>query len=251
MDMKGSNDSSRRDQLFAGGERVPGDFEFDERVAEVFDDMVVRSVPHYLEVQQTTVDLCSKLYQAGTYIYDLGCSTGSTLYMLERALTSADVRLIGVDSSPAMLERCRRRLGPALESGRVELVQARAETLGYRSASVIVLHYTLQFIPIKERLLLLERLWHALVPGGALLLSEKLAFKSSKIEGLMTDLYYRFKVCNGYSEHEVEQKRRALNGVLVPLSEEQNREMLCTAGFHEVEVYLKRYNVASFLALKQ
>jgi len=72
----------KKDQIFALGSAPVGDFEFNKEVAEVFDDMIARSVPFYLEQQDMFKEIGKKFFIPGTNVYDLGCSTATTLINL-------------------------------------------------------------------------------------------------------------------------------------------------------------------------
>ena len=71
-----------RDTIFVTTASRKSDFEFNERVAAIFDDMLVRSVPFYMEQQAMIRELAKKFFIPGTCIYDLGCSTGTALVNL-------------------------------------------------------------------------------------------------------------------------------------------------------------------------
>ncbi len=59
-------------------------FEFDEEVASVFDDMLNRSVPFYKEMQRLTINFALNFLEEDDKVYDLGCSTASTLIELSK-----------------------------------------------------------------------------------------------------------------------------------------------------------------------
>ena len=65
----------KRDQVFMETSALANDFTFNTEVAEVFDDMITRSVPFYLEQQSMIKEIAKKFWIPGTNIYDLGCST--------------------------------------------------------------------------------------------------------------------------------------------------------------------------------
>jgi len=74
-----------RDTLFQKGHTF-GKFEFNEQVADVFDDMLDRSVPFYEQVIKMITRILGQILQDGDTVYDLGCSTGATLLELVRSL---------------------------------------------------------------------------------------------------------------------------------------------------------------------
>jgi tRNA (cmo5U34)-methyltransferase len=88
-----------------------------------------------------------------------------------------------------------------------------------------------------------------MLPGGVLILSEKLAFEAQQQE-LFTGLHHAFKQANGYSELEISQKRAALEDVLLAESLQQHRRRLLGVGFDAVYCWFQCLNFASLLAFK-
>lgn len=242
-----------RDQLFQSTAEPPSEFRFDERTAEVFDDMLVRSIPLYLEQQRLIAELGRKFWRPGTRVYDLGCSTATTLINLARELPGADA-LIGYDNSEPMLAKAAAK---AAESGMKRRIELRAADLGgdlsqvpIERASVVTLCWTLQFIPPARREKLIGHIHRGLVDGGALLVTEKVLPNSSPLDRSFVELYHAFKRRNGYSEDEILRKREALENVLVPYRSDENEQMLRRAGFEVVETFFRWCNFAGFLCVK-
>jgi len=240
------------DDLFARTARRQGDFVFDESVAAVFDDMLERSVPFYVEQQAMIAELARRHWQPGTLVVDLGCSTGTTLVSICTGLASA--RAVGLDNSEPMLERARTALAATGLEDRVDLVEADLESglgdLELAPASVVTICWTLQFLALGRRRSLLSEVYELLVPGGALVLAEKVVPPDAGAADLYTDLYYEFKRRNGYSQTEIARKREALEGVLVPVTIESNLELLRGAGFESPSTFFQWYPFAAFLAVK-
>lgn len=238
-----------RDTLYDKPRSEIEKFAFDEQVAAVFDDMVSRSIPLYWEVQKVSAGVARKFYQPNSLIYDLGCSTGNTILAIIEALGPQGMgSIIGVDSSESLLTVCREKLSSSPE---VILLTADLENYLPHRASLIVLNYTLQFIEVQKRPQIIKTLYDSLLPGGAMFVTEKITHENPFVEEILTSLYYDFKREHGYSELEIAQKRDALENVLVPLSLDQNRDMLYRSGFETVEVLLKSYCFASFLGIKR
>src|SRR6476469_4984756 len=101
-----------KDEVFKEHYAKPSDFKFTSKVAGVFDDMVNRSVPFYEEIQRMVAELAADHVQENTNVYDLGCSTGTTMILIEESI-NAPVTFVGVDDSPAMLDKCRIKLEEA------------------------------------------------------------------------------------------------------------------------------------------
>ncbi|MCF6179248.1 MAG: carboxy-S-adenosyl-L-methionine synthase CmoA [Geopsychrobacter sp.] len=239
-----------KDRIYAQPlDEVPP-FEFNRQVVEVFDDMLGRSVPFYQETVLRQAQIAAHRYQAGTRIYDLGCSNGNLGMALCAEMAESDFELIAVDNSAPMLETFAQRLKANGCQERVTLKQQDICQIPLENASVVIVNLTLQFLPLTERETLLERIYRALVPGGVLLLTEKLVHQHQSLNNLQQDLYYRFKAENGYSQMEISQKRDALEDVLVPETLEVHQQRLQRNGFTTIDVWLKWFNFASIIALK-
>lgn len=235
-----------KDSIYSSPLERVSDFSFDTEVAQVFDNMISRSVPLYQEVQATTVKIAKRLAQPQSNLYDLGCASGTSLEGLAREITQSTI--IGIDSSQAMLDKARLKLQAHTQ---VQLIQADICECKLENASLIILNYTLQFLPIEKRLDILTRAYQALLPGGGLILSEKVSHRSETLNAVLYEMHHDFKRENGYSELEIAQKREAILNVLLPLSVEDNLDLLKRAGFKEAEIFAKWFNFASFLAFKR
>ena len=222
-------------------------FEFDEEVAAVFDDMLQRSVPFYKESQNITEFFALKYLNKDSILYDLGSSTASLLISISKKL-DADVQLIGLDNSEAMLEQARKK-AVALGAD-IELYNADILEYEYKKASVFVSNYTLQFIRPLVREELVKKIYDSLEDGGVFIFSEKVISHNSKLNKELIECYYDFKKEQGYSEYEIMQKREALENVLVPYSEDENIKMAKNCGFSHCEAVFRWANFATFVAIK-
>lgn len=245
--------SQEADRLFAQPLPVVPDFVFNEDVARVFPDMIKRSVPGYPTIVENIGVLAARFAQPHSHLYDLGCSLGAVSQALRRHVRSDGCRVIAVDNSSAMVERCREYLHAQdamfQELLPAEVLEADILALDLRPSSLVALNFTLQFIPPQQRLALLQRIRQALLPGGALILSEKLCFEDDEQQRLLTDLHLDFKRANGYSELEIAQKRNAIENVMKPDSLECHRQRLLAAGFRKVLPWFQCLNFASLVAL--
>ncbi len=222
-------------------------FEFDEEVAAVFDDMLHRSVPHYEEAQEITEFFALRYLQEGGRLYDLGSSTATLLISIAKKLPF-DAELVGLDNSKAMIEQASKKVA----AFGLDIVLEEADILRYeyKKADVVVSNYTLQFIRPLVREELVQKVYGALRDEGVFIFSEKLISHHKRLNKELIDFYYDFKKAQGYSEFEIMQKREALENVLVPYSEEENIAMAKKAGFGHCEVIFRWGNFATFIALK-
>jgi tRNA (cmo5U34)-methyltransferase len=222
-------------------------FEFDEEVAAVFDDMLERSVPFYKESQKITKFFALKALEEGGRCYDLGCSTASLLLDIHRDL-ALSAELIGLDNSKAMLARARRKVEAF--GAHIKLENADILEYDYAEAELFIANYTLQFIRPLVREELIKKIAKSLKSEGCFIFSEKVISHHSKLNKDLIECYYDFKKEQGYSEYEIMQKREALENVLVPYSEEENIIMAKNAGFSHCEVIFRWANFATFIAIK-
>jgi tRNA (cmo5U34)-methyltransferase len=242
--------SDHPDTLFSDPLRAPRPFRFDRDVVAVFPDMIRRSVPGYETVIAMSGLLGGRFARSGTDVYDLGCSLGASTLSLRRHINVPDCKIIGVDNAKAMIDRCEELVAMDPGATPVELRQADILNTSIANASMVVLNYTLQFVPVEERLMLLRRIADALTPGGILVLSEKVVFPDQTLNQLNIDLHHDFKRAHGYSELEIANKRDSIENVLVPESLEQHRQRLSEAGFRSSDVWFQCFNFASIIALK-
>lgn len=241
---------SESDRIYAESRPFVVDFTFDRAVAEVFPDMIRRSVPGYETVISTLGVLAQSHFRPATRVYDLGCSLGAATLSVHRCLGDADAHYVLVDNASAMLERCRGHLDRLMPGASVEYREADIRAVRVENASVVILNFTIQFVPPDDRQALLENIHAGLVPGGCLILSEKVLGEDPGEDRCFSDLHLRFKAANGYSDLEISQKRSALERVLRPDSLAQHQERLSRAGFASIRPWFRCLNFVSLLAVK-
>lgn len=241
--------TTHRDTLYAKTLGDPGLFTFNSAVVNVFPDMIKRSVPGYGSVIAMTGLLAARHARPGTRIYDLGCSLGASLLSCAEHSATLGCELVGIDNSQAMLNQCEANLRAALPHRTVTLIEADISDIDFQNASVCILNYTLQFVPIAKRLPLLQKLRAALRPGDILILSEKLTLEPQAMDDLMVKLHHDFKRAQGYSDLEIANKRQALENVLVPETRDEHKARLLQAGFNHADVWFQCLNFASLVAV--
>ena len=240
------------DRIYSAPLHRVGDFEFDDAVADVFPDMIRRSVPGYSSMLSMIARVTERYARAGTQLYDLGCSLGAGTVLL-RDHAPEDCRVVAVDNSEAMIERLRSRLDAENHDNavpRVDLHLADLRQVNIRNASIVILNLTLQFIPPDDRDDVICRVAAGLQPGGAVLLSEKICFDDPDQQSLSTELHLDFKRAHGYSELEIAQKRTAIENRLIPETMQQHMDRLRGAGFRRIVPWFLCFNFASILAVK-
>lgn len=216
-------------------------FSFNENVAEVFDDMISRSVPCYKETQLLIANTVLTFYKQNTNLYDLGCSTGETFKTLA-SLTKQNIKMIGIDYSMPMIEKAKEKCKNIKD---VQFIYDDVLNIKYNNASVVVLNYLLQFISISKRIELLRMLKNSLNSGGVVIIFEKIVSKHFKEDFIQ--IHEKFKEQQGYSKMEIKQKREALENVLIPLTYEENKLIIKDSGFTKVEKCFQYLNFCGMI----
>ncbi len=251
------------DTLYANPLAEVSHFRFDDNVASVFPDMIKRSVPGYNTILSMICDMSERYAQSDSHCYDLGCSLGAATLAIHEGITAKNCKIIGIDNSKAMIKRCQiivDQLKSNADKGAsddretistpIELYCNNIESVLIEKASIVVLNFTLQFISMERRQAIIQKIYDGLLPGGILLLSEKVIFTDPPHQQLMTDLYHNFKRTNGYSDLEISQKRTALENVLQPETIDTHKTRLKAAGFNSADVWFQCLTFASLIAIK-
>jgi tRNA (cmo5U34)-methyltransferase len=240
----------KKDVVFKETITKSSDFKFNKKVAVVFDDMVSRSVPFYEEMQRMIGELAGDHFQDNTNVYDLGCSTGTTLIQMDQSVPD-HVKFVGVDDSNDMLEKCRQKLNEAGFSRPFDLELADLNNnVTITNASIVVLCLTLQFVRPISREKLLKKIFDGLVDNGVVIIIEKILAEDSNFNRDFIKYYYDLKRRRDYSEMEISQKRESLENVLIPYKLSENIILLKEAGFRTYEIFFKWYNFSGIIAKK-
>lgn len=224
-------------------------FEFDDKVASVFDDMLIRSIPFYNIALDLSIDFILKHIQEiqTPVIYDLGSSTGNFLINLAQKIKGSAL-LFGIDNSQAMINRSiQKSLAYNLS---INFENTDILDYSFNAADVVVSHYTIQFIRPLQREKLIKKIFDSLKPNGIFIMSEKMTSFDKQLDKQMIERYYQFKQEQGYSKNEITGKREALENVLIPYSLDENIQMLKNAGFKINEVLFKWVNFGTIIAKK-
>jgi tRNA (cmo5U34)-methyltransferase len=244
-------DKNNKDALFLDPQSRSKDFAFNDDVVAVFDDMITRSVPFYREIQMMILELAKEYVKDNTNIYDLGCSTGTTLALLISQLKNKTIQYLGLDYSDGMLKKTSEKLAPYKEDYSINLLaQDFNKDLKLENCSFAVLNLVMQFVKPENRVALLKNIYDGLLKGGMLVIIEKVETEFSESQGTFTNLYHNFKKRQGYTEEEIANKKESLKNILNPFSNSQNIALAKSAGFTICEPFFQWYNFAGYLAQK-
>ncbi len=226
------------------------DFSFDNKVANVFEDMLKRSIPGYSAII-SAVGMLTKIHsQPNSNYYDLGSSLGASALSMRRNISHPNCKVIAVDNSEAMVNRSKDIIGMDNSSTPISIICEDIRNITIENAAVVVLNYTLQFISPKNRDRIIKNIYDGINKGGILILSEKIMFEDSELNERQISRYHNFKRLNGYSDIEISKKKEALENVLIPDSIETHRRRLFSAGFKTADVWHQTFNFISIVAEK-
>lgn len=242
----------QKDSLYANPLGEIASFKFDDAVVDVFPDMIQRSVPGYSTIISAIGLLAGQFCQENSVCYDLGCSLGAASLAMQAQIIAPNCQIIAVDSSESMVRQFQLGLDQNVnqDSPGIKVICADIRGVAIKRASIVVLNFTLQFIPNCDREALITKIYQGLLPGGVLILSEKMAFTDMRQQLLQEQMHHHFKRMQGYSEMEISQKRTALENVLVAETFAVHQARILKAGFTSVELWFQYFNFASMIALK-
>jgi tRNA (cmo5U34)-methyltransferase len=220
-------------------------WEFNAQVTEVFDDMLARSIPDYEGMRRITTELATRFAQEGTSIVDLGCSRGAALKPIMKALENLDVRYMGLEISDPMFEAAKKEI-PTADVRKFDLREGYPKVISSVTLSIL----TLQFIPIEYRQRIIQDVYDSLTPNGIFIFVEKILGADSYADNVFVNTYLNRKGNNGYTQEQINNKRKALEGVLVPVTDKWNKELLTDAGFKHVDCYWRHLNFAGWFGVK-
>ncbi len=239
-----------KDNIYARPLDRVGGFRFDEKVARVFPDMIKRSVPGYQEILRGISLLTAFHVQPNSNCYDLGSSLGASTLAMLKGIEAPDVHIYAIDNSPAMIRESKKYLKNVEGNSKIHLLCADFRNVKIQRASVVVLNFTLQFIPPEERVTVLENIYHGMQKNGILIISEKIVFADEQEQHFQEAMHLSFKKAHGYSNLEISQKRTALENVLVPETFEAHRQRLLKIGFKRCYRWFQNFNFISMVAIK-
>lgn len=222
------------------------DFDFGEHVVG-FDDHIAKSIPNLCQFERDCEVLSKRFIQPRSRVVDIGCSTGRLLAGLRdyNEGLGRDVQYLGIDREPQFKQHWDIR---AREDLRFEVADVQ-QFDGFEGGSLVLSMFTVQFLPERDKLGVLKRIRDGLLPGGALIIAEKILAKTGRIQDALAYPYYDKKL-KYFSEKEILDKERRLRGQMTPWYEDELKRNLRRAGFKEVELMWANFPFAAMLALK-
>lgn len=230
-------------------------WEFDEAVADCFENMLERSIPQYFTMRSAVSDLAYETIVTSPrketfQILDVGCSDGLMLEQLVQRFEEYGCGYYyGVDVSEPMLKKARQRF---IKNDKVKIINHDvSEKILGGPYDIVTSVLTLQFIPINYRQQIIQNIYNSLSGvRGTFLMVEKVLGNTANINTLFVNEYHKYKELHGYSKDQIERKRLSLEGVLVPVTNDWNIDLLKQAGFKQVDVFWRWMNFVGYIAIK-
>jgi len=238
------------DAIYAKKITDVADFRFDAAVAAVFTDMINRSIPGYADLVKYIGVLAKRFVTHDSLVYDLGCSLGAVSLSIDQSVTEVDCDITALDYSQEMLIKMSEVTEQYAWRHSIRIEQGDIRTYALQANTFTVMNFVLQFIPPAERDSMVNKVYQALLPGGAFVLSEKIKLDESNNDSLLFDLHHDFKRSQGYSDMEISQKRNALEDIMKIDTLSAQTTRLKNAGFSKVIQWYQAYNFVSFVAIK-
>ncbi|PPI86753.1 carboxy-S-adenosyl-L-methionine synthase CmoA [Candidatus Pantoea edessiphila] len=241
---------NNRDTLYSTPVETIGDWVFNDEIVKVFPDMIKRSIPGYSNIISMIGILARSFVKPNSNIYDLGCSLGAAALSVCRNVSAPNCTIVAVDNSPDMIRQLRQYINNIKTKLNIVILENDILDIEIKNASMVILNFTLQFLKPLSRLKLIQNIWEGLNPCGILILSEKFSFEDSKINKLMSNMHYHFKLANDYSKLEIIQKNQMLKNVMLTDSISTHKTRLQKVGFVHIEIWFQCFNFGSIIALK-
>ena len=181
--------------------------------------------------------------------YDLGASTGTLTKKLAEHHFSIkpDIRWIAVEGVESMVNEAKRNTS-GLKN--VECIHADVRDIEFLRSDLIISYYFIQFIPPKDRQILIDRIYQSLNWGGAFVWFEKVRGPDARFQDMLNNLYVNFKLQEGFSPEEIINKSESLKSVLEPFSHQANLDLLNRAGFKDVMTIFRNICFEGLVCIK-
>ena len=211
---------------------------FDFNKIKDFDRHINLSIPNYDFLKENIIYLIEALTENETKVLDLGCSTGSLLFEINKLKNNT---YIGYDIS---------NLLPEADYSKDNLYFKKENIIDVDlpdNASVISSIFTLQFLPTHKRKTVIDKVYESLNKDGYFIVCEKIHAIDPCLESITNAIYYKYKGKH-FSSEEILKKQQGLTSVMklktMPaLLNELNK-------FSMVEVFWKSYGFCGIIARK-
>ena len=226
------------------------DFTFAHR-EEGFDNHIDMSIRRYSDLHNDIVKMSKYFVEDDTEVVDIGCSTGKTLAAMyhQNKEFAPQVTYRGIDYADGFLSDMSERMYEINDPNRFMLHSGDVREFIFHNNSLVTSIFTLQFMPRKDRQEVISDIYNGLNPGGAFVFAEKTYSCNSRIQDILTFMYYDFKR-ESFSSKDIMDKEQTLRGMLRPNTWSELNDMLKHAGFDEVQTFWQNHLFVGAIAIK-
>jgi len=205
---------------------------FAGEVPKNFSEHAIQSIPGYEDGHRLVCSLSEFFCIPNSTCYEIGSSNGQLIRKLAMANDCKDnIKWIGIDNVPAMIDAARESCA---DLDNVEFCCEDICAFEFNKCDFLVSYYLIQFVPPRERQLLIDRIYNALKWGGAFVWFEKVRGPDARFQDILTQMYNEFKLEKGFTPDQIMAKTASLKSVLEPFSSQGNLDLLTRAGFKDV-----------------
>ena len=216
---------------------------FDGKTAKNFDKHIKQSNSmHELALKVSDFFLTEK-----SNIYDLGCSTGTFINLLQKRHSKKNHNIYGVDEIKKMCEEAKKK---NKRFKNIKIINTKLEKLNLKASSMISSFFTMQFIKPSRRQLMFNKIFNSLDWGGCFFLFEKVRYPDARFQDIMNQVYFDYKLDKGFTAEEIINKSRSLKGIMEPFSTNGNIQLLKRAGFKDIVTIFKFTSFEGILSIK-
>jgi tRNA (cmo5U34)-methyltransferase len=213
---------------------------FDNYDNKDFRDHISTSIPSYKEMVEMIIGYSQYFSIGGGKLIDVGCSDGGVTELLSSA--NPNNHVVGLEPEHNFFKDL-----TSTES--ITYLKQGAEDFDYRNSSLVIMLFTLQFIPYNLRVEILKNIYNGLDDGGGFIFSEKTLAEDSLIEDMQRSLYYDFKH-KSFDSVNILSKERNLRHIMKINTMNETLTLLNQLGYKKVEVIWKSYGFCSYVCIK-
>jgi len=214
-----------------------------------FDNHIELSVPNYIHLIELIKNISTYFIKENTFVYDLGCSTGTLIKYFSLQNNNDNIKFVGIDTSKNLLPKDQqgnliKMIGDHLSFECTDLKYYNFQKLSFATSI-----FTLQFLTIEDRINLLKKIKNSLIYEGALIVAEKIYMKTGLYQDIFTFAYYDFKK-DSFDTKDILAKQMDLRSVMRPITKEENEYIFSEIGFKFVE-FFRSLNFVAWILIKE
>jgi tRNA (cmo5U34)-methyltransferase len=215
---------------------------FDFTTINDFDGHISSSIKGYDVLHQLIITMSSFFIRDNSTLIDVGCTSGKLLNSLATYYSNSRVNCIGYDITDVNFIE---------SSDKVRLIKQDVTDAKFAMprSEIVYLIFTLQFLPIDSRQILLDKIYKSLRLNGALFICEKEICHDGRIQEVFTFSNYDYKR-NSFTCDDILTKEVSLRSVMNPLPVGRNVDLLREVGFTVIEQFFQSLNFRGYLCLK-